>query len=59
MPVPGRSYLMALFQEQTGDAGSFKASPHREPRRPCSYNNRMAMNGIVMRFVMVRYCAPP
>ena len=58
MPVPGRSYLMALFQEQEGDAGPFKASPHREPRRSCSHNNRMALNGIVMCFVKVRYYAP-
>jgi hypothetical protein len=46
MPVPHRTWLVALFQDETGDTGMLEASPNSQPGRPRTDDNRMTGNGI-------------
>ena len=47
MPVPGRSHLVGLLQDETRDTRLFEASADGQPGRPRANDNRMVMTGIM------------
>jgi hypothetical protein len=47
MPVPRGSYLVTLFENETGHASLLETRTNGESRWSCAHHNGMVMNWIV------------
>ena len=47
VPMPGGADPIGLFQDEARATGSSQASPDRQPRRPGTDDNRLALNHAV------------